>query len=396
MKKSKKANKSKTLRTIILIIVALTATYIFLPNYLQKGLIYLNPNIDDYKIFDNREVKTGDPLPWALSENYGQLKLSLTSEDSLEKYQTVAFLVIQHDSILFEKYWDGYSQTTPSNSFSMAKSVVSLLIGCAIEDGYIKSLDEKVKNYLPWLKGTYRDELTIRHLLTMSSASSWDESYSSPFSITTRAYYGRNLKSTMKEVKIIRHPGIVFKYRSGDTQLLERVLFKATGMHLSDYASQKLWQPLGAREPALWSLDKRKGIEKAYCCFNSNARDFARIGSLVLNNGRFAKKRILPTHYIKEMTTPVKYLTNEEAEMVDYYGLQWWIMHFDDQKIPYARGILGQYIYVVPQYDAVIVRLGKKRSSTYQEHHPKDAFTWLKTGIDIIKKAHSEPQKTDN
>lgn len=385
MKKSKKTNKSKTLRTVIIIIVALTATYTFLPNYLQKGLIYLNPNIDDYKIFDNREVSNGDPVPWPLAEKYGQLQLTTTTRDSLEKYQSVAFLVIQHDSILYEGYWDGYTQTTLSNSFSMAKSVVSLLIGCAIEDGFVTSLDEKVKNYLPWLKGPHSEDLTIRHLLSMSSASSWDESYRSPFSITTRAYYGRSLHNTIKEVEIIQNPGIVWKYRSGDTQLLERILSKATGKTLAEYASQKLWQPLGAEKPALWSLDKRKGIEKAYCCFNSNARDFARIGNLVLNQGQFANKRIVSEDYIEKITTPVKYLTNEDAEMVDYYGLHWWIMNYEGQKIPYARGILGQYIYVVPRHDAIVVRLGHKRSSSYQNHHPKDAFTWLKAGLEIIK-----------
>lgn len=384
MKKSKKTNKSKTLRTIIIIIVALTATYTFLPNYLQKGIIYLNPNIDDYKIFDNREVKKGEPIPWPLAKNYGQLQLPATTRDSLEKYQSVAFLVIQRDSLVYESYWDGYTETSLSNSFSMAKSIVSLLIGCAIEDGYIKSLDEKAINYLPWLKGPYSEDLTIRHLLTMSSASNWDESYSSPFSITTRAYYGRSLRSTIKEVEIVKHPGIVWNYRSGDTQLLERILNKATEMPLAEYASLKLWQPLGAEESALWSLDKRKGTEKAYCCFNSNARDFARIGSLVLNEGEFANQRIVPEEYIEKMITPAKYLTNEDAEMVDYYGLHWWIMNYQGQQIPYARGILGQYIYVVPQHDAVIVRLGHKRSDSYQDHHPKDAFTWLKAGLELI------------
>ncbi|PWE01399.1 serine hydrolase domain-containing protein [Marinilabilia rubra] len=385
MKKSKRTNKSKTLRTVILIIVGLMATYTFLPNYLQKGLIYMNPNIDDYKIFDNREVKTGEPIPWPTAEKYGHLKLNQTTIDSLEKYNSVAFLVIQHDSILYEGYWDGYTETTISNSFSMSKSVVSLLIGCAIEEGLIKSLDEKAKKYLPWLNGPYSGDLTIRHLLTMSSASSWDESYSSPFSITTRAYYGRSLSSTIKEVKIVQHPGIVWNYRSGDTQLLERILNKATGLTLSEYASQKLWQPMGAEEPALWSLDRRKGIEKAYCCFNSNARDFARIGNLILNNGSFAGKKILSEDYINKMITPAKYLTNENAEMVDYYGLHWWIMNYKDQEIPYARGILGQYIFVVPQHDAVIVRLGHKRSDSYHNHHPKDAFTWVKAGLEIIK-----------
>jgi CubicO group peptidase (beta-lactamase class C family) len=385
MKKSANTNKSKSLKIILISIVAVTATYILLPNYLQKGLIYLSPNIDDFLIFDNREVKTGKSRPWPLSANYGNIGLKETKLDSLQKYQTVAFLVIHKDSILFEGYWNGYTKQTPSNSFSMAKSIVSLLIGCAIEDGFIQGLDEKVSNYLPWLKGPFSNELTIRHLLSMSSASSWDESYSSPFSITTQAYYGRDLPAVMHKVEISQHPGVAFSYKSGNTQLLERVLHKATGISISEYASQRLWQPLGAENPALWSLDRKYGTEKAYCCFNSNARDFARIGSLVLNHGSFRGLKIVSPNYIKEMTKPVKYLTDKDANMVDYYGLHWWIMNYKGEKIPYARGILGQYIYVLPREDAVIVRLGHKRSKNYHLHHPVDAFTWLQTGLDIIR-----------
>ncbi|WP_291859628.1 serine hydrolase [Marinilabilia sp.] len=386
MKKSGKVKKSKAFRIIIFSIVGITALYTLLPDYLQKGLIYLTPDIDDYKIFDNREVKTGTPLPWPATFDYNQNAPSSGAiNDSIDLLETTGLLVIQNDSILFEEYYEGHEATTISNSFSMAKSIVSLLVGCALHDGYIHSLDDKVVKYLPWLKGPHSKSLTIRHLLTMSSGSGWDEHYSSPFSITTRAYYGRDLPGTMKKVKILNHPGIMFNYRSGDTQFLERILTSTTGMSLAEYASEKLWQPLGAETPALWSLDRRQGTEKAYCCFNSTPRDFARIGSIVLNKGEFMGKRILSADFIREMTTPVKYLTNKEAQMVDYYGLHWWIMDFEGEKIPYARGILGQYIFVVPSHNAVLVRLGHQRSKEYRNHHPLDAYTWLRAGIDIIE-----------
>jgi CubicO group peptidase (beta-lactamase class C family) len=386
MKKSAKANKSNAFRMVILSIVALTATYTLLPDYLQKALIYLNPDIDDHRIFDNREVKISQNThPWPFSSGYNQASLSASAVDSLEIYETVAFLVIKHDSILFERYWNKQSPTTLSNSFSMAKSIVSLLIGCAIEEGHIKGLDEKVVKYLPNLKGSYSNRLTIRHLLSMSSASSWDESYKSPFSITTQAYYGRNLEKTTKKIEIVQQPGIVFRYRSGDTQLLASILKTATGQTISEYASEKLWQPLGAESQALWSLDHKGGTEKAFCCFNSNARDFARIGHIVLNKGTFNNNQLIPKHYIREMTTPVNYLTDDDAKMVDYYGLHWWILNYKGQKIPYARGILGQYIFVLPAQRAVIVRLGNKRSDVYRAHHPADAFTWLESALEIIE-----------
>ena len=385
MKKSGRINKNKTFKIVIFSIVGITALYTLMPDYLQKGLIYLTPNIDDYKIFNNREVKTGTPQPWPLSTDYNHYKvISEEISDSLTSLKTTGFLVIQNDSLLFEEYFEDTDQTTISNSFSMAKSIVAILIGCAIDDGYIRDINDKVKKYLPWIKGSYSDELTIRHLLTMSSASSWDEHYSSPFSITTKAYYGRDLPATMKTVRIVRHPGIVFNYRSGDTQFLEQILTKTTGMTLSDYATEKLWKPLGAETPALWSLDKRNGTEKAYCCFNSNPRDFARLGSLILNKGSFGGNRILSESFVREMVTPSKYLTNDEAQMVDYYGLHWWVMNFEGEQIPYARGILGQYIFVIPSKNAIIVRLGRQRSSDYCNYHPLDAFTWIRAGLEII------------
>lgn len=375
----------RTLRIVIFSIVAIMATYTLLPDYLQKALIYFTPDIDDYQIFDNRKVETGDSIPWPKARKYNQAKLPETTRDSLGKYQSVAFLVIHRDSLLYEEYWDQHDSTAISNSFSMAKSIVSLLVGCAIKDGDIKGIDDKVKKYFPELKGPYSEELTLRHLLTMSSASSWNESYTSPFSITTQAYYGRNLDKIIKKTEITSNPGIEFEYRSGDTQLLAKVLTEATGKTLSRYASEKLWQPLGAEKPALWSLDKRKGIEKAYCCFNSTTRDFAKIGHLVLNGGSFHDKQLVPESYIEKMTSPARYLSDEDAEMVDFYGLSWWIMNHNKNEIPYARGIFGQYIYVIPDLDAVVVRLGHKRSNTYREKHPVDSYTWLEAGIEIIE-----------
>jgi CubicO group peptidase (beta-lactamase class C family) len=385
MKKLKKAPKNKAFQIIILSIVGVTALYTLLPDYIQKEVIYLTPNIDDYKIFDNREVETDNPQSWPFSADYNQFTFSSASiKDSIDLLESTGFLIIQNDSLLFEEYYEDYQPDELSNSFSMAKSIIALLIGCAIEDGHIQGLNDNVKKYLPWLKGPHSEDLTILHLLTMSSASNWDEHYSSPFSITAQAYYGRDLPKLMKEVKISNHPGIVFHYRSGDTQFLERILTQTTGMSLTDYASKKLWTPLNAEIPALWSLDRREGTEKAFCCFNSTPRDFARIGNLVLNKGEFKGRSLISPKFIEAMTTPAKYLTNDEAQMVDYYGLHWWIINYNGEMIPYARGILGQYIFVVPSQNAVIVRLGHHRSNEYRNHHPLDAYTWIEAGMDII------------
>ncbi|SFE20478.1 serine hydrolase domain-containing protein [Thermophagus xiamenensis] len=381
---NKSRPKSRFVKFFLGTLTAIALIFALLPQYLQKGLIYFMPDIDDYKIFPNRTINAGKPIKWPLSEKYNNITLPSEQIDSLEKYKTVSFLVIQNDSILFEKYWDGHSDTTRSNSFSMAKSIVALLVGAALDDGYIHSLDEKVKTHLPWLKGPYRDSLTIRHLLTMSSGSSWDESYNSPFSVTTQAYYGNDLMATIQQIEFNEPPGKIFNYRSGDTQIIERLLNKVTGMTISEYASQKLWQPLGAEKPALWSLDRTNGIEKAYCCFNSTTRDFARLGSLILHQGVFNGRKLISENYIREMATPADYLVNQKGETVDYYGLFWWIIRFKGEVIPYARGILGQYIFVLPKHNAVVVRLGHQRSKSYLNHHPTDVYAWLNTAYTIL------------
>ena len=262
--------------------------------------------------------------------------------------------------MLYEKYWDDYSDSSLSGSFSVAKSITSLLVGAAVKEGKIKSVDETIGNYLPEFKEGLAARIKIKDLLTMSSGSNWDEAYANPFSITTEAYYGSNLYKAATGVKIKKEPGTYHEYKSGDTELLGLIVEKATGKSLSQFAGEKLWQPLGARHPALWSTDRKDGVEKAYCCFNSNARDFARIGQLMLDSGRWKGNAIIDMDYYKQSVTPCK-IPDDSGLPCTYYGYQWWITP-NDSHIFYARGILGQYVIVIPAKRMVIVRLGHKRS----------------------------------
>ena len=193
----------------------------------------------------------------------------------------------------------------------------------------------------------------------MSSGTDWDESYSSPFSTTTEAYYGTDLYKVATGVKGVLLPGVQWRYKSGDTELLGLVLEKATGKNLSEYASEKLWKPLGAEHPALWSLDKKDGREKAYCCFNSNARDFSRIGTLLLHKGNWKGNQLLDTSVIDLYTHPLS-IRDENDDTANYYGYQLWRLP-DRNGVFYLRGILGQYVIVIPQKNVVVVRLGETR-----------------------------------
>jgi CubicO group peptidase (beta-lactamase class C family) len=215
----------------------------------------------------------------------------------------------------------------------------------------------------------------------MSSGSNWDESYANPFSVTTESYYGYNLYRTATGVKITKEPGTYFSYKSGDTELLGLIVEKATGQSLSAYASEKLWQPLGARHRALWSLDKKDGVEKAFCCFNSNARDFARIGQLMLNRGQWKGTAIIDSAYFTQSVTACR-IKNEEGQPCDYYGYQWWLMPAYP-GVFYARGILGQYIIVIPSKNVVVVRLGHKRSDKRVNGAHEEIDALIKWGMTL-------------
>jgi len=373
----------------VLAVIAALAIYLAIPqnHYIVRALIYQLPNIDDYKIFENRNVDKGDAQPWRISDKYNTYNFNQDQLSYFDTYKTVAFLVVKDTMLLSETYWGGYSKDSYSNSFSMSKSIVSLLIGCAIQDGYIKDINQPLSDFVSEYKEGERSKITLKNLLSMSSNLSWDESYSSLFSITTQAYYGNDVKRIVLNLHSLGEPGKYFDYRGSDPQLLALVIERVTGKKLSEYASEKLWKPLDAEHDALWNLDRKNGTEKASCCFNSNARDFARIGQLVLNGGRWRGKQIIPEWYLKEATIPVSELIDKELQKPNSrYGYQWWYLNYKNYHIKYARGILGQYIFVIPELNAVIVRLGHKRNDVKIDGHPEDVYKYIDYGIDIINK----------
>jgi CubicO group peptidase (beta-lactamase class C family) len=355
--------------------------------YLRQALIHFNPNIDDYRFFENRTIKANAPQKWRIAEGYNQKNIPEKYLPVFEKYKTIAYLVVKDTAILHEQYWDGYGESSLSNSFSAAKSIVALLAGIARDEGKIKSFDQSAADFYPTFAKDERSKITIRHLLTMSSGLDWEEAYSSPFSITTKAYYGDEIEPLVAGLKLEEEPGIIHRYKGGATELLAMVVTNATGMPLGDYATAKLWTPIGAEHDALWSLDHKNGLEKAYCCFNSNARDFARIGQLILNKGKWNGVQIVSEEFLDEATRAASWLKDEDTgEAVDYYGYQWWRMERHGSEIIYARGLFGQYIFAVPDKNMVIVRLGHLRDAQQTPgHYPVDAETWIDTAFELSK-----------
>ena len=330
---------------------------------ITRFVVYNFADIKDYKIFPKREIET-DSLQFRFPEATSpkapkEVKLSendsTSFENFLSKNKTVAFLIIHNDSIQYEHYFHKYDAASIVPSFSMAKSIVSILTGIAIDEGKIKSVEEPVTNYVPELKGKGFDKEKIKNLLQMTSGIKFNESYVNPFGDAATYYYGRNLRKQLYKMKLEEDPGTEFKYISGATQLLGLVLKRALKDEtLSDYLEEKLWQPLGMEFDASWSLDKKKnGIEKAFCCINARARDFAKIGRLYLHQGNWNGHQIVSESWVN---TSTKVDTTEGAAW--NYQYQWWLPTKEGDFM--ADGLLGQYIYVNPDKNLVIVRLGKK------------------------------------
>ena len=352
--------------------------------FIYTTLIHTNPDLDDYKIFDNNTVKAGVVQHWPQSSIYNKKHLPDSTVNVLAKYHTTAFLVIQNDSLVYESYYEDGGSKVLSNSFSVAKSIINILTGIALKEGKIKSLDDKVGDYLENFRSGGREKITIRHLMTMSSGLDWDEEYSSLLSPTTEAYYGTDLPKLMAKSGMATTPGTICTYKTIDVQTLSEVLRKATGMSISEYASQKLWSKIGAEQNALWATDHNGGEEKAYCCFSAEASDFARIGQLYLDSGRWKGEQIVDPAFVKLSVTP-NMLKDEEGMTTDYYGYLWWIMEYNHEKLFYARGIKGQYVIVVPSKHIVIVRLGQERSENVVKHHHLELEDMISGAISICR-----------
>ena len=367
--------------------------------YIYKGIAatylrgHVRPTIYDLDVFTNRTVPAGAAQPWVDSPYSAKIDLTQEERSRIETMEPASFLVAWGDTIIFEEYWEGHDKKRIGNSFSMAKSIVSILIGVAMEEGKIKSLDEPVANYLKEFNDEKKN-ITIRHLLTMSSGLSWSENYSNPFCDVAELYYDtddRDLCMNRREIE--EEPGKIFRYKSGDSQVLCYILEAATGKTISEYASEKLWKPMGAESEAMWSLaGDEQSMEKAFCCFYATSRDFVRLGKLVNNNGNWNGKQLVSAAYMKDFSTLAP-LEKENGKPNNCYGLHYWIYTGLPYKVSYFRGMSGQNIISIPSMDLVIVRSGNgtegnvtdtESSNDAAENHYRELPFYIETGVRIL------------
>lgn len=371
----------------ILIGLVIVTLYITDTDYLLKAVrtIYLTGHstayLEDYKKFDNQPVANGTPQPWPNHKNYNAVKETEVLNKINKANGTVAYVIIKNDSIWFENYYDGFGENAQSNSFSMAKSYVSGLMGKAIQEGYIKSLDQPVSDFLPEFSKGNAAKMTVGDLSSMASGTNWDEAYYSPLSITTRAYFDDDLEKVMLGLKVVEEPGKAFKYASGDTQMLAMVIEKATGKKMYKYLEESFWKPLNSENATLWQVDsKNHDLVKAYCCIASNAKDFARFGKLYKDYGKWNGKQILDSAFVAKSIKP-RFPKSPE------YGYGWWLKEQNGKKFFMMRGHLGQYVIVEPTDNVIIVRLGHSKGNNKEVgSFTKDIQVYIDEAYKMLKK----------
>lgn len=331
-----------------------------------RFFIYNFADTKDHRKFPSRALPpAATPYHYAVAQQEKAPRTASTGNGKeqafdtfLEDHATVAFLVIQRDTIVYERYFKGYDAARIHTSFSMAKSVIGTLIGCAIADGYIRDVQQPVTDFVPEMRPKGWDKVTIEHVLQMTSGMDFSESYVNPFATVAKFYYGRRLIRNTEKLGLKRAPGMRFEYVSGNSQLLGLILERALRARgdertVTHYLYDKLWAPLGMEYASSWSIDRKKGgIEKTFCCINAPARDFAKLGSLYLHHGMWRGQQLVPAEWVARSTRVDT--TNGSATNYQY---QWWLP--SPQGDYMAQGILGQFVYVDPARDLVIVRLGK-------------------------------------
>ena len=276
-------------------------------------------------------------------------------EDYLKSKHTKAFIIIRKDSIIYERYFDGYDHISIFPGFSITKSFLSALVGIAIDEGFIKNVNQPVTDFLPELKDRNFKKVTIDDLLSMRSGIRFVETYSNPFGGMAKFYYGRNLRKYTMNMKLESEPGKGYKYQSVNYQLLAMVLEKATGKRISEYLEEKIWKPVGMEFNGTWNVDSKKFMEnKGFCCINARAIDFARFGQLYLNQGKWVGHQVVPENWVSE-SLKIRYDSQDSQGFP--YTYSWRVLHTGDF---FAKGILGEFIYICPIKKIVVVRMGDK------------------------------------
>ncbi|MCK4678652.1 MAG: serine hydrolase [Bacteroidales bacterium] len=352
---------------LLAILLAIVLFIIFFPtSYVSRYVTWNFADVKDHYRFPYETI-TNKPPVFLFTEADNAPALSLPNkyvsknckevEIFLQQHKTTAFLIIRNDTNLFEKYFEGYHKDSILPSFSVVKSVVSALTGIAINECFIESVKQPITDFFPELANHDNrfSNITIENLLNMRSGIKYNEGYFNPFADMAKFYYGTNLKKYTLDAQISEKPGQRYDYISVNTQLLALIIEKATEMPLNVFFEDKIWKPLGMENKATWNYDSEEHHTiKAFCCLNGCARDFARFGRLYLNYGIWRGEPVVPGEWVRRSTS----IMNDSRDSQNYpYTYNWRVL--DDQEAFFAKGILGQYVYVDRKKNLIFIRFGK-------------------------------------
>ncbi len=354
-----------------LVLVLLAWAVVAGPVTVLRVLRYGDTNIDDYSHYPGRELQPAvTALPWPRAEGTMQLPASTLAgyggqtdlDGLLAANDTIAFVVASEGAILYERTFQGHAPSAISQLFSVSKSVTSALVGMAIADGYLEDIEQPITAFIPELAAQGFTQVTLHDALTMTSGSRYQEN-DNPFGEHVILNYTPRLEEKILAFETEAPPATVFRYKSGDNALLGLALARALGSEsITQYAQRRLWTPLGMQDRAVWTIDHEgDGLEKTWCCLATSARDLARFGQLYLNQGTWDGRQIVPASWVAQSTRghvpPGEWPDDYLAAGWHNYGYQWWLAS-EAAGDYFALGKDGQFLYISPATETVIVRLG--------------------------------------
>jgi CubicO group peptidase (beta-lactamase class C family) len=380
----------------------------YLYRYVFWGLRSEFSPSDAYKMFPYRTIETAPPpyefpratdgtMPAEVEYKDGDSTRRVALDKLLESTGTHAFIVIKDGKLLDERYLNGYQRDSICISRSVAKSFTSALVGIAIDEGFIKSVDDPITNYLPELKDRGFDTITIRNLLTMGSGiryriaeMPWDED-------ALYFFYPNSREMLLHDMEIAEPPGQSFHYTDFNVGLLAIVIERTTHRTLSDYLQEKIWKPIRMEYPATWSLDSEAdGFELSHVALNARAIDFAKFGQLFLDNGNWNGKQIISERWVTESTAPDPndhrpWKTYPEwADAGGYYRYFWWGNSRGSGDYSYeAVGRWGQFIFVAPKANVVIVRTAGNLGLELEQW--PQVFQYIADSVSKVEPSKSAP-----
>ncbi len=335
-----------------------------------RGIIWGGSKYDDWKRFPSRVVHASDtPITFAAQETdlFNDFPVDgQPLETYLEETNTTAFIIIHDDELLYEGYFNSSSHDATQASLSVAKSFVSTLVGIAINEGFIGSLDESLTAYIPELleRDPRFEDITIRHLIMMSSGLRFERDPSNPFSDDFITSHSPNLRKAALRTEIVEAPGKRYQYNDYNPLLIGIALERATGMSASEYLQTRLWGPMGAEGDGSWDLDsERSGFERMSVGINGRAIDFAKLGWLFLHGGKVGDRQVVPQAWVEQVTNPTDAIYTARSDHAYYYQHYWFLDV--ENKAYYAEGNFCQFIYVYPSADLVLVRHGSDCGGIY-------------------------------